>query len=977
MPSPRLIALACCLVASLAATIRVSAVEAPAKRPLAHSDFDSWRAISAPTVARDGRWLAYAYMPQQGDGDLLLRELATARELRLPLGALPPAPTGPSEENPERPAPRREPTIAFTSDSRFAVATLFPNLADTLAAKRAKKKGDDLPPEGLVIVALATGETTRVTGVKNFQVPAKDGVWLAYLKTAVTEKEKPATKSDADTRPKPAAKKKDQKFGTDLVLRDLATGTEKTFPHVLDYSLTRDGRTLVFTVSSKTESENGVFVVTPGTDTAPLALATGPGRYVKLTWDRPQTQLAFLSDRAEPDAPTPRFAAYLWSRGDAPTPGANSAATAVVSATTAGVPSGSSPTADSNLSFTFDGKKLAVSTASTPPAPDERLETQLDEEKVTADLWHWNDDAIAPLQKIRAARDQKRTYLGLLDLATLRFTQLADESLATVTLSDDGSRAFGYDDRPYRKRLDYDGAYQDAYLVNPTTGARQLALRELGERSGLRWSPNNRWLAYFADKHWFALDATNGAIRPLTQSLPVAFHEEDHDLPQTPPAYGTAGWTYDGESLLVYDRFDVWQVFPDGRPAKNLTHGFGRQEKIELRVQVIEPSDPEDDTRGLDPAQPLILRGESEVTRATGFFRTTFSATTAPARLLWADKNFRYATRARDADTLVLTASRFDEFPDLHTTNSAFAAPVKVSDGGAQLTPFAWGRAELMSFRNTDGLPLTAALYKPANFDPQKKYPVIVYLYERLSQNVHTFTAPAPGQNINPSVYTSNGYVVLMPDIAYDIGYPGKSALKCILPAVDALVARGFVDEAAIGIQGHSWGGYQIAYLVTQTSRFRAAEAGAIVSNMTSAYSGIRWGSGRARQFQYEKTQSRLGRPLHEAPHLYLENSPLFAVERVTTPLLLLHNDQDDAVPWQQGIEFFLALRRLNKEAYLFNYNGALHGLRRRADLEDYTVRLRQFFDHHLKGAPAPEWMTKGIPYLDRDAEKLRFRDQN
>ncbi len=963
---PRLslaLALGCLAPAGLAA-----ADPAPAPRPLHHTDYNAWRSIGSPTLTRDGRWLAYAYMPQVGDGEIVLRELAAQRELRVPIGALPPAPTGPSEENPERPNPRREVSLTFTSDGRFAVATLFPNLEDTLKAKRAKKKADELPQEGLLIVHLATGEVTRLAGVKNFQVPTRGGSWLAYLKDTAPEKEKPAEKP-ADTTP-PAKKPRDRKLGTDLVLRNLADGTDRVIPAVLEYSLARDARTLVFTVSAKAEADNGIFALTPGDNAAPLPLAQGPGRYEKLVWDRPQTQLAFLTDRGDTAAKTPKFAAWRWTRGAA-------TAEEIVTAATPGVPAGWTVSADTAPAFTYDGTRLTVSTAPVAPEPDERLEKQLDEEKVTADLWRWNDDQIQPLQKVRAARERKRAYPGLYDPATKRFTQLADETLATVTLSDDGTRAFGYDDRAYRRRLDYDGAYQDAWLVDTATGRRQPLARELGERAGLRWSPNGRWLAWFADRQWFAFDATTGKTLSLTRQLPVSFENELDDLPQDAPSHGVAGWTQDGDSLLAYDRFDLWQLFPDGRSARNLTAGFGRAEQIQLRVQNIEPADPEAESRGIDPAKPLTFRGESEVTRATGFYRTTFGATAAPQKLLWGDSNHRYVGRAQEADLLLLTASRFDQFPDLLTTPETFAAPARVSDGSAQLKPFLWGSAELMTYRNADGVELQAALYKPANFDPKKKYPVIVYLYERLSQIVHTFTAPAPGQNINPSVYTSNGYLVLMPDIVYTTGYPGQSALKCILPAVDALVDRGFVDEQAIGIQGHSWGGYQIAYLVTQTSRFRAAEAGAIVSNMTSAYSGIRWGSGRARQFQYEKTQSRLGRPLSEAPHLYLENSPLFAAARVTTPLLLLHNDQDDAVPWQQGVEFFLALRRLNKEVYLFNYNNALHGLRRRADLEDYSRRLQQFFDHFLKGAPAPAWMQSGIPFLDREAEKLRFRDAN
>ena len=251
---------------------------------------------------------------------------------------------------------------------------------------------------------------------------------------------------------------------------------------------------------------------------------------------------------------------------------------------------------------------------------------------------------------------------------------------------------------------------------------------------------------------------------------------------------------------------------------------------------------------------------------------------------------------------------------------------------------------------------------------------MIVYIYERLVAELAPLRRSGPGHIDQPTYYVSNGYLVFMPDIVYTMGYPGPERAQVRAAGDQAVVDRGFVDEDAIGIQGHSWGGYQIAYMVTQTNRFSAAP-GAPVANMTSAYSGIRWGSGLPRQFQYEQTQSRIGGSLWEYPMRFIENSPIFRRDRVQTPLLMLHNDEDDAVPWYQGIEYYLALRRLGKEAYLFNYNGELHGLRKRINQKDYTCRMQQFFDHFLKGAPKPEWMEKGIPYLQREKEKEKYPD--
>ena len=339
-----------------------------------------------------------------------------------------------------------------------------------------------------------------------------------------------------------------------------------------------------------------------------------------------------------------------------------------------------------------------------------------------------------------------------------------------------------------------------------------------------------------------------------------------------------------------------------------------------------------------------------------------------------AGKYFSPPAKAKDADVYLLTASRFDEFPDLVVTDSNFKTLKKVSDVGKQKDQFTWGASELIRYKNSDGVALTGMLIKPENFDPKQKYPMMVYIYEKLSQNLNRFVAPAPGTSINAAFYASNGYLVLMPDIVYTVGYPGQSALKCVLPAIQAVVDQGFVNEDAIGIQGHSWGGYQIAYMVTQTNRFKAAAPGALVANMTSAYSGIRWGTGLPRQFQYEHTQSRIGGSLWEYPMRYLENSPVFHADSVRTPILMLHNDADDAVPWYQGIEYYMALRRLGKEAYFFSYNGEPHGLRRRPNQKDYTRRLQEFFEHFLKGAPAPEWMEKGIPYLQREKEKEKYK---
>jgi dipeptidyl aminopeptidase/acylaminoacyl peptidase len=471
----------------------------------------------------------------------------------------------------------------------------------------------------------------------------------------------------------------------------------------------------------------------------------------------------------------------------------------------------------------------------------------------------------------------------------------------------------------------------------------------------LSLSPGAKYAIYFDGKDWNSYSIADGRVANLTSNIKSQFFNEDNDVPQTPGSYGFAGWTKDDLDVLIYDRYDIWQVSPDGSKSKNLTDGLGRKEKTALRYVRLDPKE-----RFIDPDKPMLLQAENEDTHDSGFYRDKVNSDALPQKILMAAKDFGTPTKAKDADVLMLTASRFDQFPDLWITGQDFHDLKRISNGDTQRAQFTWGTSELVSFKNTDGVALKGLLLKPENFDPKKKYPMIVYIYERLTQGLHQFRNPGPGTSINPTYYVSNGYLIFMPDIVYTVGYPGPSALKCVLPGIQAVVDKGYVDENAIGIQGHSWGGYQIAYMVTQTNRFRAAEAGALVSNMTSAYSGIRWGTGLPRQFQYERSQSRIGGSLWDYPLRFLDNSPLFRADKVQTPLLMIANDEDDAVPWQQGIEFFLALRRLDKEVYMFSYNGEKHGLRKRINQKDYTRRLQEFFDHFLKGAPAPEWMERG-----------------
>jgi dipeptidyl aminopeptidase/acylaminoacyl peptidase len=1020
------------VVVALCFAAAAPAQQTEAKRPLMPTDFDGWKSIQAPVLSRDGKVLAYDLMPAEGDGEVVVRNIASGAEHRVPTGRAALAAAGPAGD-PAAPAPARgvRPPQAgairpaggghqFTPDVRAVLFVVNPTKAELDKARQEKKKLEDMPRPALAVFDLASAKVTgRIERVSTFTVGG-EGAGVLLYKRGGTAEDRPANaggETPLATGGPGAARTPPKIYGTDLVIRNLADGSERVLADVTEYSLTRDGKTLVYTVASRQEETNGVYTLASPFDEAPTVILDGKGRYQQLTWDARQSQLVFASDKEDMTATQPKFKVYHWERSSPshPTPAAESLAmplpvpaTVVTAAVEAAPPPDVESEADetdppelrpgwaismrTGFSFSTDGTRLYLNTGPVPdpgkappasqspsaqpprgggrrPAPASGDNpAAANDDRVVVDLWHYKDEYIQPMQKVRAAADQNRAYRAVYFIRDKTFRQLSDESV-DVTPAPEGDWAIGADNRKYRRLTGYGPELSDYALVNIRTGEKKPLLE--ASHWSATFSPHGKWLLSFDGKDWQVVSVAGGEKKNLTAKLPVKFISEDYDMPSEPPAYGVSGWSDDEKYVLLNDHYDVWKVAADGSEATLLTGGTGRKSHTVLRPVRLTSPNPEQRERGFDLSQPLLFKAVNELTRDEGFYRLE-PGSDAPKKLIMDAHAYGLPIKAKDADTLLLTVSTFYDFPDYCVTDPDFREFRKVTDANPQKKALIWGKAELVHYKNLDGVELSGMLIKPENFDPQKKYPMMVYIYERLSQNLHHFVNPAVGTSINPSFYASNGYLVFMPDIVYKVGTPGQSALQCVLPGIQAVVDKGSVDEKAIGIQGHSWGGYQIAYMVTQTNRFKAAAAGAPVSNMVSAYDGIRWGTGLPRQFQYERTQSRIGGTLWEKPTRFIENSPIFMADRVQTPLLMLHNDQDDAVPWYQGIEYFLALRRLEKECYLFNYNGELHGLRKKANQRDYTMRMQQFFDHHLKGTPKPEWMEKGIPYLERDDEKNR-----
>ncbi len=915
---------------SLAVLLAVPlAAVAQAKRPLDHDAYDIWKAIENEALSNDGRWMLYSLELQDGDSELKVHGLRSDVTYCIP----------------------RAKSAQFTHDSRFVVALVAPEQALVKQAKRQKKTSDEQPKDSLVALDLAAGEFFHAADVQSFRLPREAGGRVAYLleqREQAQQEERPQDEDEGK------GKRKDKEVGTVLVLRDLATGSEVRYEVVTEYAFAPHGRRLAYATSSKNGSADGVFVVDLE-DGSGTGIMTGEGSYQSLTFSESGDRLAFLSNRDDYEAEQPVFSLYHWRSGA-------DVASCLVTEGISGLPEGWWVSEHGDLSFSENGARLFFATA---PKPEPAVEdSTLDEERIEVEIWHWKDPLLQPMQVLQVGSELTRAYRAVAHLAEGAAVQLATEQVPGTDLVQQGNADFvlGTSGLPYRQLISWDSpAYQDVYTIDVHTGESRLVLEKLQGEAEV--SPGGKYVFWWnnVDLAWFAYSIDDDRVVNLTAGLPHPTHNEDHDWPYRPDAYGSAGWTDGDEEFLVYDRYDIWAVDPAGRNApRNVTDGVGRRDSLQFRYVRLDPQ-----VKSIAPAEPMLLGVMNRKTKAAGFYRDRVRGNNRPSELVYGDRRFSNPAKAKDADVLMFTRQSVAEFPDLLVSDTDFRGIRKVSNANPQQSEYRWAAVELVEWYSVDGIPLQGLLYTPSDFDPHKKYPMMVTFYEKDSDNLHTHHPPLPHRSVvRPTFYASRGYVVFVPDIVYQVGYPGESAMDCIVPGVLELVSRGFVDENAIGVQGHSWGGYQITYMVTKTDLFAAAAGGAPVSNMVSAYGGIRWGSGMSRMFQYEKTQSRIGATLWEAPLRYIENSPIFWADKVETPLLMMHNDHDHAVPWYQGIEMFVALRRLGKPAWLVNYVNELHWPQEFHERRDWNIRMQQFFDHYLTGAPAPVWLAEGIPAI-------------
>ena len=532
-------------------------------------------------------------------------------------------------------------------------------------------------------------------------------------------------------------------------------------------------------------------------------------------------------------------------------------------------------------------------------------------------------------------------------------------------MNGDGYFALGIANKPYLIETTWNYPYyKDVFIVNVNSGKKKLVLPKQQDFVGL--SPFGNYVFWYdnVEQGWYALNHRKKEKVALTKNIPVNFYDEDHDQPRLPSSYKFAGWTKDDKYFLVYDRFDIWKVDPKGvEEPVCITNGYGRKQNIQFRhIQLNR------ENKYIDLQKPLILSAFNKKNKKSGYFEMDINIKANPKPLIYEDYQFYKLLKAKNEDILIWQKTSVNESKNLWYGDLNFKKADKITQLNLQQKEFIWPTVELVKWNTFNGKKAEGLLYKPENYDPNKKYPVLVYFYDLFSDRLNGYPAPKPSRSpINPTFYASNGYIVFIPNIRYEVGHPGKSAVDYVVSGTQALIDKGIANKGQIGIQGQSWGGYQVAYIITQTNLFAAASAASPVSNMISAYGGIHWKTGISRMVLYEKSQSRIGASIWENPKLYIENSPIFHLNKVETPLLIMHNDGDRSVSWYQGIELFMGLRRLQKPVWLLNYNGEPHNLKAKTpDNKDLSIRMMQFFNHYLKDKPQAEWMKNGIPLIKK-----------
>ncbi|MGF1580743.1 MAG: prolyl oligopeptidase family serine peptidase [Gemmataceae bacterium] len=967
------------------------------QRSIQLKDIAVWKSVRSTVVSSDGQWVAVLIAPNKGNGNVVLRHTSNKKTHTIPVGD------------------SASSAGQFSPDGHWYAVPISPTTKEKEKLNKAKKT----PHKKLMLIELTTGKKSEIDKVSGFQFSGEEGQWIALRKYS----------------PASTTKSKDKATGSNLILRELATGQELNFGNIASFAFNKSGEWLAMVVDAQDHAGNGIQLFHVPTQSI-RSVERGKANYKSLLWNKEGTGLTILKGVADKQfkdklysvvafrsfaagrSPskvvfdpkehknfpkgmtvssnqTPRWSEDLSmlsfgihklektkstekstrkesgkQKANQGEKGKKSETGKTKDGTTKKAKKGNNRKRkkraarrgnrrrnQKSKSKTTDSKGKEKTLGAKEKASKESLAKP---KKAGLVIWHWKDKRLQSQQQKDASRDKRRSFLCVYHVQKKRFVRLADESLKSVSLAPKEQWAIGTDDTQYKLMASLDGKrYSDIYVLDVRSGKRKLALKKARWYNGP--SPDGTHLLFFQRGHYHTYEILTGDVHNITKDVPTSFvnTEDDHNINQ--PPIRPIGWTKGGGSVLLYDNWDMWKVDRHGDAGLNLTVD-GKEKGIRysrrLRLDAEE--------KGIDLSKSVYISAQNEWTKESGFVRLSGGAP-GPNRLIWDKAIFGGLQKAKKADVFVYTRQSDQDCANVFLTHKDFQHPKKLTDANPQQKKFLWSSGvRLVTYTNSDGVKLQGALFLPANYQNGKKYPTILYMYEKLSRTAYMYQTPSY-RGFNRSIYTSNGYAVLMPDIVYKVNDPGLSSVDCLKAALKAGIATGVIDPNRVGIHGHSWGGYQTAFMITQSNAFKAAVAGAPLTNLISMYSSIYWNRGIANQPIFESSQGRFTGPYWQIPDAYMRNSPVYHAHKVTTPLLLLHNDKDGAVDWNQGIEYFNTLRRLRKPVIMLQYKGENHGVVKPENRRDYTVRMREFFDHHLKGRPAPEWMRQGITHLKLD----------
>ena len=945
---------AAAVIAALWAVGPVGAQSA-AKRPLTVQDIAAFKSLGVTTLSPDGQWLAYRMGPQEGDADVIVRSTSGDKEMKFPVG-------------------QGNGAFTFSDDSAWIGIATYPTKREADAARRQNRTIQT----GVTLVNLATGDKTSIPRIRRFAFDGELGGWVALHRFGPDTGGRGAAAPPAGAAPGRAGgagAPSTAPRGTDLVLHDLKTGAELNIGNVSEFAFNKSGKRLALVIDAADQVGNGVELrdMTTG---AVTPLDSDKAFFERLTWTEDGDALTVLrghDDRnfkerqyavdgftgietASPikatfdpakDPSFPNDMAVSGNRAPRWTEDKSAFVFGIAALTKVDRPAGGARGAGA-------GEEAADAPAAAPPpalnAPDPADRPDLV-------IWHYKDPRLQSQQQVQEAIDRQYSYLSMYRVGEKKFIRLADDDVRSVNLLEKDRYAIGNDVRAYELDGSITGrSYEDVYQIDTKTGDRKVLHKQV------RWpeggSPDGTKWAYYENRNVFVTDLATGTVHEITQGLPFSVVNTDDDHNIVDPPRGSVGWTSDSAAMLLTDGWDIWKVPVDGGAAVNLTVN-GKRDSIRYRGFVrIDP-----DARGIDLSKPQYLTGMAEWTKKQGYVLME-PGKPGVTPLLWDDASFGRLSKAKRGDTWIYSRETPTASPEVFATDARLGHGRQVTHTQSEVDPFLWtAGSQLLDFKNDKGERLQASLHLPANYEKGRTYPMVVYIYERLTQGHDSFPRPAiPGTGFNIAYYTSNGYAVLEPDIKYYVNDPGMSAVWAIVPAVKAAIATGVVDPKRVALHGHSWGGYQTAFTVTQTDIFAAAVAGAPLTDMISMYGIIYKNSGGVNGAIFESSQGRFTGPPLEVWDAYTRNSPVRWAANVKTPLIILSNDKDGAVDFTQGIEYYDTLRRLGKPVVLLEYPGENHGLAKLPNMKDYMERMKEFFDHYLMAQPAPEWLANGIP---------------